>query len=136
MNVKTTINNRDWKIELFREKQAEADTLLADFSVEAEDTTIIDDNGGNGLELETEYGYYTILSTETGEVKDTSEKVVGRTLGATSHNYVWEEYTIGESGALYDVWGTDENNVYAVGGVRINDTTYGVIHWDGTQWKP
>ncbi|MDD3559836.1 MAG: hypothetical protein PHW27_14815, partial [Melioribacteraceae bacterium] len=42
----------------------------------------------------------------------------------------------GESGALYDVWGTDENNVYAVGGVRINDTTYGVIHWDGTQWKP
>ncbi|MBZ0179273.1 MAG: hypothetical protein K8F36_08275, partial [Melioribacteraceae bacterium] len=68
--------------------------------------------------------------------KDTSEKVIGRTLGATSHNYVWEEYTIGESGALYDVWGTDENNVYAVGGVRINDTTYGVIHWDGTEWKP
>ncbi|MBZ0180454.1 MAG: hypothetical protein K8F36_14305, partial [Melioribacteraceae bacterium] len=117
-------------------KQAEADTLLADFSVEAEDTTIIDDNGGNGLELETEYGYYTILSTETGEVKDTSEKVIGRTLGATSHNYVWEEYTIGESGVLYDVWGTDENNVYAVGGVRINDTTYGVIHWDGTEWTP
>ncbi|MDD3558380.1 MAG: hypothetical protein PHW27_07365, partial [Melioribacteraceae bacterium] len=91
INVKTTLNNRDWKIELFREKQAEEDTLLADFSVETEDTTIIDDNGGKGLELETEYGYYTILSTETGEVKDTSEKVIGRTLGATSHNYVWEE---------------------------------------------
>ncbi|MCO6473858.1 MAG: hypothetical protein J5I57_09025, partial [Melioribacteraceae bacterium] len=136
VNVKTTLNNKNWKIELFREKQAEEDTLLTDFSVETEDTTIIDDNGGKGLELETEYGYYTILSTEAGEVKDTSEKVIGRTLGATSHNYVWEEYTIGESGALYDVWGTDENNVYAVGGVRINDTTYGVIHWDGTQWKP
>ncbi|MDD3559723.1 MAG: hypothetical protein PHW27_14245, partial [Melioribacteraceae bacterium] len=115
INVKTTLNNKNWKIELFREKQAEADTLLADFSVETEDTTIIDDNGGKGLELETEYGYYTILITEAGEVKDTSEKVIGRTLGATSHNYVWEEYTIGESGALYDVWGTDENNVYAVG---------------------
>ncbi|MDD3558931.1 MAG: hypothetical protein PHW27_10185, partial [Melioribacteraceae bacterium] len=136
INVKTTLNNKNWKIELFREKQAEEDTLLTDFSVETEDTTIIDDNGGKGLELETEYGYYTILSTETGEIKDTSEKVIGRTLGATSHNYVWEEYTIGESGVLYDVWGTDENNVYAVGGVRINDTTYGVIHWDGTEWKP
>jgi len=136
LNVKTTLNNKDWKIELFREKQTEEDTLLADFSLETEDTTIIDDNGGNGLELDTEYSYYTILSTETGEVKDTSEKVIGRTLGATSHNYVWEEYTIGESGVLYDVWGTDENNVYAVGGVRINDTTYGVIHWDGSNWSP
>ncbi|MCO6473338.1 MAG: hypothetical protein J5I57_06385 [Melioribacteraceae bacterium] len=136
INVKTTLNNRDWKIELFREKQAEEDTLLADFSVETEDTTIIDDNGGKGLELETEYGYYTILSTETGEIKDKSEKVIGRTLGATSHNYVWEEYTIGESGVLYDVWGTDENNVYAVGAFDIGDTTYGLAHWNGTNWTP
>jgi len=137
LNVKTTLNNKDWKIELFREKQTEEDTLLADFSVETEDTTIIDDNGGKGLELETEYGYYTILSTKAGEVKDTSEKVIGRTLGATSHNYVWEEYTIGESGALYDVWGTDENNVYAVGfTITINGLPYGVIKWNGTEWLP
>ena len=34
------------------------------------------------------------------------------------------------------MWGTNENNVYAVGGVRLNDTMYGIIKWDGTEWKP
>jgi len=136
VNVKTTVNNNNWSVELFREKTTSNDSLITEFKVETEDTTIIDDNGGNGLELDTEYSYYTILSTEEGEVKDTSEKVVGRTLGATSHNYVWEEYTIGESGTLYDVWGTDENNVYAVGGFRIDGEFYGIAHWDGTDWTP
>ena len=45
---------------------------------------------------------------------------------------------IGDDGyynELDDVWETDENNVYAVGGVTINDTTYGVLHWDGNEWS-
>ena len=48
------------------------------------------------------------------------------------------DFTIGDSGfsnVLYDVWGTD-NNVWAVGTVMMNDTAYGVIKWNGTEWKP
>ncbi|MCB0282155.1 MAG: hypothetical protein KDF60_06220 [Calditrichaeota bacterium] len=40
------------------------------------------------------------------------------------------------SAELYDVWGTDENNVYAVGGVKIGDSTVGIIRWNGIEWIP
>ncbi len=36
---------------------------------------------------------------------------------------------------LYDVWGTDENNVWAVGTIIINDTAYGALKWNGIEWK-
>jgi len=33
------------------------------------------------------------------------------------------------------VWGTNEHNVYAVGNVKINDTSYSIMHWDGNLWQ-
>ncbi len=48
-----------------------------------------------------------------------------------------QEYTIGDwQSALYDVWGTDENNVWAVGSLTIGGKFYGALHWNGIEWIP
>ncbi len=136
LRVQSTVNDSSLKIRLFRTFSS-ADTLAAEYPILVKDTTIIDDNSGEGLQLNTEYTYYAVTVDTAGEIKDTSNTISVKTLAPTSHNYTWQEYTIGDFGsALYDVWGIDENNVYAVGGVTINDTVYGVLHWDGSQWEP
>ncbi len=99
------------------------------------DTLIIDDKNGQGLALDSEYSYFAYRIDSAGIAKDTSATISAKTLAATSHDFTWTEYTLG-SGELYDVWGTDENNVYAVGAVKFGDSTFGVIKWDGVEWKP
>lgn len=139
LNVISTDKGTGKEIKLIRKKTGGQDTLVSKYKTTTLDTTIIDDNNGKGLQLETNYTYYAVRIDSNGVEKDSSNILTAQTLGATSHDYTWEEFTIGDPGysnALYDVWGTDENNVYAVGGVRINDTTYGVIHWDGYDWSP
>jgi len=37
---------------------------------------------------------------------------------------------------LFDVWGTDENNVYSCGVIIESDTVYGIIKWNGSEWYP
>jgi hypothetical protein len=101
------------------------------------DTVIVDDNDGQGLELNTDYSYKVYRTDSMGVIKDSSNIVHATTLSATSHDYTWERITIGEwQSSLSDVWGTDENNVYAVGSVRINGEPYGILKWDGSEWKP
>ena len=86
--------------------------------------------------LDTTYTYFAVRMDSLGQLKDTSNIVTQKTLAPTSHNYTWQEFTIGEwQSVLYDVWGTDENNVWAVGTVMINDTAYGVLRWNGFEWK-
>ncbi len=34
------------------------------------------------------------------------------------------------------MWGTDENNVYAVGTIYIGSEHYSVIRYDGSDWTP
>ena len=61
-------------------------------------------------------------------------------LDSTSHNIVWQIDTIGTwQSVLWDVWGTDPNNVYAAGDIfTSNDGREGtnIMHWDGKQWNP
>ena len=134
--IQTTKNNPQSAIEVLR-RINNADTIIAEFAVTVGDTTINDNNDGQGLQLDTEYSYYAVRKDITGVRKDTSNIATERTLAATNFNYTWQEFAIGEwNSVLNDVWGTDENNVYAVGGVRLNDTVYGVIKWNGTEWLP
>ena len=136
INSKTTTNNRNSTVELYRQFN-NADTLVAEYPITSNDTSIIDDNNGTGLQLNTSYTFYAVRIDSTGERKDSSDIITATTLAATNFNYNWQEFAFGEPGSdLYDVWGTDENNVYAVGGVYFNDTSYGVIHWNGVEWKP
>ncbi len=136
LRVQSTVNNDQLTIEIYRTLSSK-DTLLSSYPITRTDTTIIDDDNGEGLLLDTEYKYYAVTRDSTGEIKDTSNTVSARTLAPTSHDYTWRETTIGDFGSvLYDVWGTDENNVYAVGIININGDSYGVIHFDGAEWYP
>jgi len=62
----------------------------------------------------------------------------------TSHNFTWQSWTFGEhsSSALYDVAIINENNIWAMGEIYMNDSlgqpdphAYNTLHWDGNEWK-
>jgi hypothetical protein len=77
------------------------------------------------------------LSCNTTEPTDTNG------IDTTSHNFTFQTWTFGEhsSSILYDVTIIDENNIWAVGEIYMNDTLgqpdpqpYSVAHWDGSDW--
>jgi len=84
----------------------------------------------------TEYSYRVKAYEET-ELKDTSKTVRISTLSPTSHEIEWTVDTLGVPGNfLNDIWGLDENNVWAVGYVELSEGSSGIIKWDGTKWSP
>ncbi len=103
------------------------DSLLFNITLTSSDTIIYDNN----LSPNKTYTY----QAESGNLK--SVTVTANTLDTTSHDYTWQKYVIGEfQSTLYDVWGTDENNVYAAGHIQLNGNPYGMLHYDGSQWQP
>ncbi|MEO8232451.1 MAG: glucosyl transferase [Ignavibacteriota bacterium] len=63
----------------------------------------------------------------------------------TSHNFTWQNFTFGgaATSSLFDVAIIDENNIWAVGEIYMNDSlgnpdpiVYNAVHWDGTNWNP
>ena len=67
------------------------------------------------------------------------------TMDTISHNFTCQTFTFGEhsSSSLYDVAIINENDIWAVGEIYMNDSlgnpdpiAYNVLHWDGTSWKP
>lgn len=74
----------------------------------------------------------------------TSNKIQITTLDTTSHNFTFQTWTFGEhsSSVLYDVAIIDENNIWAVGEIYMNDSlgqpdlnAYNAVHWNGSEWK-
>ena len=68
----------------------------------------------------------------------------GNGIDTTSHNFTWQTLTFGEhsSSVFYDVAVIDENNIWAVGEIFMNDSlgnpdpiAHNAAHWDGTEWK-
>ncbi len=64
------------------------------------------------------------------------------TMDTTSHNFTWQTWTFGEhsSSTLYDVAIIDENNIWAVGEIYMNDSlgnpdpdAYNAVHWNGSE---
>jgi hypothetical protein len=62
----------------------------------------------------------------------------------TSHNFSFQTCTFGEhsSSVLYDVAIINENNIWAVGEIYMNDSlgqpdpnAFNAAHWDGSEWK-
>ena len=73
-----------------------------------------------------------------------SNEVTVTTMDTTSHNFTWQTFEFGQhsSSTLYDVAIIDENNIWAVGEIYMNDslgnpdpTFYNVVHWDGNTWE-
>ncbi len=72
-----------------------------------------------------------------------SNKLIVTTMDTTSHNFSFETFTFGTIGSsvLRDVAIIDENNIWAVGEIYLNDSlgnpdpnAYNAIHWDGNSW--
>jgi len=66
------------------------------------------------------------------------------TMDTTSHNFTWQTFEFGQhnSSVLYDVAMIDENNIWAVGKIYMNDSlghtdtqAYGVAIWNGQSWE-
>jgi hypothetical protein len=64
-------------------------------------------------------------------------------MDTTSHNFTWQTFEFGQhsSSVLYDVAIINENNIWAVGEIYMNDSlgqpdpyAYNVAHWDGSKW--
>jgi len=77
--------------------------------------------------------------------QELSSKIAISTLDTTSHNFTWQTWTLGDGNAgfsaLYDAAIIDENNIWAVGEIKIADTsengytTYNAAHWNGNEWE-
>jgi hypothetical protein len=90
---------------------------------------------------------YTLqaLLAENGNITGRSEKITAKTLDTTSHNFAWQSWTFGggiNSSYLTDVEIINENNIWAVGEIFINDSLgnpdyqpYSIAKWDGIEWK-
>ena len=73
----------------------------------------------------------------------TSKVVEATTLDTTSSNFTWQTFSFGEhsSSVLYGVSIIDENNIWTVGEIYMNDSTgqtdddrYNAVHWNGNEW--
>jgi len=74
----------------------------------------------------------------------TSNQIQVTTMDTTSHNFTWQTWTFGEhsSSVLNDVAIIDENNIWAVGEIYLNDSLgipdplpYNAAHWNGSEWE-
>ena len=73
-----------------------------------------------------------------------SNKVTATTLDTSSHNFTWQTFEFGQhsSSTLYDVAIINENDIWAVGEIYMNDsygnpdpTSYNAVHWNGQNWE-
>jgi len=92
----------------------------------------------------TTYSFHAAIQpSNQAEVKSNVPSVA--TLDTTNHNFTFETFTFGEhsSSILFDVAIIDENNIWAVGEIYMNDSlgqpdphAYNAVHWDGNEWLP
>ena len=131
INIKTDSINFPATITLLKNTNEEKFVLINS------DTTVYVDS----LQPNVNYTFQAVLTGDT--IK--SDTVKAKTLEPTSHNFTWETWEFGthSSSALYDVAIIDENNIWAVGEIYMNDSLgnpdsklYNLIKWNGTEWKP
>ena len=102
------------------------------------ETTLVDTTA----QRNTSY-FYQAFRQENAINKDSSNTVTTKTLDTTSHNFIWQLFTLGDGNAsvVFDVAIIDENNIWVVGDINYLDSTglnyvrYSAAHWDGVQWK-
>ena len=117
------------------------DSTVAAYTCYDNDTLITDE----GLIPDKDYSY-TVRFLKDSKTKAESEPVTVHTMPTTSHNFVWEIDTLGNYGSyLNDVWIIDENDIWVVGYLRVDDPdssfdgtgqeTFNAARWDGEKWN-
>ena len=109
---------------------------LYNFTLTKTDTVIID----NTLQPNSLYIYQTTEQINSKEEK--SDTIQVKTLPITSSNFIWQTFAFGEpltggSCNLNDVFIINENDIWAVGEIYLDDSglPYNAVHWDGTKWE-
>jgi len=126
LNVSVKDSSDAWTFALSRN-----DSIVQTVVSNQPDTTIRD----GGLLPGQDYRYKAYW-LDHGEKADSSEHVLATTMDTTSHNFTWEIDTLGNYGSyLNDVRIVDENNIWVVGYIKVEDSTYNVAHWDGNEWE-
>ena len=68
-----------------------------------------------------------------------SDPVTAVTMDTTTQNFTFETVEFGDgfsSSYFNDVWIFDENNIWAVGEVLLDDGYTNIMRWNGTEWLP
>lgn len=121
----------------FKQYNPAGDSVTHTFSLGANDSLVYIDS------LFPNKNYSFQVSSISDQVS--SNKLTTTTLDTTSHNFSYQTFEFGEpltgnSSRLYDVAIINENNIWAVGEIYVNDSlgqtdVYGLIHWDGNTWQ-
>jgi hypothetical protein len=132
ISIKDTLNS--YRYELKRKDESGGEVTKF-FFIDGTDTSYVDgdtDSLASGKNF-----IYKIRAVDTSDnLIDTSKTVIAKTLSPTSHNITWHIDTLGQPGNfLYDVWGLDEYNIYAIGAAVMPEGVTSVIKWDGTKWN-
>ncbi len=136
LNIHTVPLDTISSVRLYRIENTEK-ILVSEYSSAVKDTFIVDDDNGDGLLLNTSFLYFAVMADTAGNEHDSSNILQAATMDTTSQNYTFQETLIGEAGSsLNDIWGSNGNNIWAIGNIRINDKSYGAIHWTGSEWLP
>jgi len=122
--------------QVFRE-----DSLIYSFNSSSIDTVLYDE----GLLPNQSYKYKLTIQhpLANGNNSAVNKELTLQTMDTTSHNFTWQTFTFGQhsSSVLYDVAIINENNIWAVGEIYMNDSlgnpdphAYNAVHWDGIKW--
>jgi len=117
------------------------DSTVAIYTCLDDDTLITD----RDLMPDTDYSY-RVRFLKDGKTRAESDPITVHTLPTTSHDFTWEIDTLGNYGSyLNDVWIVDENDIWVVGYIRVDDPdssfdgtgqeTFNAAHWNGKEWK-
>jgi len=138
IKLKWNISDKDtlntFRYELNRKDELGGE-ITKNFFISGTDTSYVDgetDSLASGKNFT-----YKVKAYDTNDkLADTSKTVTAKTLAPISHNITWHIDTLGQPGNfLYDVWGLDENNVYAVGAINMPEGISSIIKWDGAKWN-
>ncbi len=138
--LKLTSEDIEFPAELIlRQYNPSGDSLSFQFSLTTDDTLFHLDSLLPGK------GYsFMAWFTATDSLHPPSNKLSVTTMDTTSHDFTFDMLTFGGetgSSSLRDVAIIDENNIWAVGEIFIEDTSslgykkYNAVHWDGNSWS-
>ncbi len=138
--LKLTSEDIEFPAELIlRQYNPSGDSLSFQFSLTTDDTLFYIDSLLPGQ------GYsFMVWFTATDSLHPPSNKLSVTTMDTTSHDFTFDMLTFGGetgSSSLRDVAIIDENNIWAVGEIFIEDTSslgykkYNAVHWDGNSWS-
>ncbi len=133
LKISHTKQDSSWTFTLFR--NITSDTVkVVEVKLFQKDTVLVDDGQGS-LNDNTVCRYFIQKVSPTGEK---SPVVEATTLAILPHpTYTWQEYEFGElPTVLMDICVLNDNLAYVTGVTMIADTAYGVMKWDGIDWKP